>query len=381
MRPMMWPVSVPQRRGLCRAFIAALCLAAMECVATTAHVDVLSHLQRERIARLGAADALAHSNAAFVRQMLVEPASPYSDLIAEPAFTNDVEWAGLLERIPGGPLTSHQALAVMQWDLGMTRARPGIDIDIKPGYRDDFASASATKADVDPDIFWHVLDLTGYSHSTKGAGYAVGLQILRRQLAETPEERRVALNVDPDVFGRIMQARHFDEVTEYDLGYVSALVQQRLVHWRVGGKASHGLRALPVAYRIARVAAAYRDLEGYHAGYPCDRAANAIAGTAGTGAAGDDRPLCFAAATDRAVHRWYLGEYLRQSRVVPHHESGLAHFARLAGAILALVDIAGALEVVEALIADDLVAAETITSAEAEFAAERADVLSCRIPD
>jgi len=43
--------------------------------------------------------------------------------------------------------------------------------------------------------------------------------------------------------------------------------------------------------------------------------------------------------------------------------------------------MAGAMEVVEALIADDLVAAETITRAEADFAAERANVLSCRIPD
>jgi len=378
---MMSTASAPQGNALRRTFITALCLATMDCVATTANVDVLSHLQRERIARLGAADALAHSNAAFVRQMLVNPASPYSGLIAEPAFTNEVDWPGLLERIPGGPLTSHQALAVMQWDLGMTRARPGIDITIKAGYRDDFASASATKADVDPDIFWHVLDLTGYSHSTKGAGYAVGLQILRRQLAETPEDRRIALNVDPDVFKRIMLARHFDEVTEYDLGYVSALVQRRLVHWSVGERTSHGLRALPVAYRIARVAAAYRDLQGYEAGYPCDRAANTATGTAGTGVAGDDRPLCFAAATDRAVHRWYLDEYLRQSRVVPHRDSGLARFAHFAGAILALIDMAGAMEVVEALIADDLVAAETITRAEADFAAERANVLSCRIPD
>ncbi len=100
-RPMMSTASAPQRNALRRTFITALCLATMDCVATTANVDVLSHLQRERIARLGAADALAHSNAAFVRQMLVNPASPYSGLIAEPAFTNEVEWPGLLERIPG----------------------------------------------------------------------------------------------------------------------------------------------------------------------------------------------------------------------------------------------------------------------------------------
>ncbi|WP_448096130.1 hypothetical protein [Luteibacter yeojuensis] len=379
---MMQPRLTQRKASLHAAFTASLAVATLDCAATTtAGVDVLSHLQRQRIARLGAADALTHSNTTFVRQMLVDPASPYSDLIVEPAFTNDVDWPSLLERIPGGPLGSSEALAVMQWDLGMTRARPGLDIQAKAGYRDDFAAASATKADVDADIFWHVLDLTGYNHSAKGAGYAVGLQILRRQLAETPADRRITLNVDPDVFMRFMQARHFDEVTEYDLGYLSMLVQQRLIHWRAGERASTGRRALPVAYRVARVAAAYRDLEGYLAGYPCDRTARPVTGTAGTGTAGDERPLCFVAATDRAVHRWYLDEYRRQGRVMPHHESGLARFARFAGAILVLVDLAGALEIVEALIADDLVAAEAIGPAEAEFAAERADALSCRIPE
>lgn len=379
---MTQPKPAQRKTSLHMAFAAALTVTALDSVATTTTgVDVLSYLQAARISRQGAADALAHTNTTFVRQMLVEPASPYSDLIAEPAFTNDVEWPELLERISGGPLTSNEALAVMQWDLGMTRARPGVDIETKPGYRHDFAAASAIKADVDPDIFWHVLDLTGYGHSAKGAGYAVGLQILRRQLAKTPDDRRIALNVDPDVFMRFMRARHFDEVTEYDLRYLSALVQQRLVHWRAGERTPAGRRELPIAYRIARTAAAYRDLEGYLAGYPCDAAARPVEGTAGTGMAGDDRPLCFVAATDRAVHRWYLDEYRRQGRVVPHIESGLARLARFAGTILPLVDLMGALEVVEALIADDLVAAEVISPAEAEFAAERADVLSCRIPE
>lgn len=365
------------------AGVVALAMTSVDSVATTATgVDVLSHFQRERMNRLGAANALGHSNAAFIRQMLVNPESPYSELVAEPGFTNDVDWPETLDRIQGGPLTSDQALAVMQWDLGMTRARPGLDIAIRPGFRDDFAAAGATKADVDPDIFWHVLDLTGYSHSTKAAAYAVGLQILRHQLQRIPEARRMALSVDPEVFDRFMRARHFDEVSEYDLDYVSMLVQQRLVHWRAGEVASTGLRSLPAAYRVARVAAAYRDLQGYIGGYPCNRDGMPVATFAGTGADADAQPLCFAAATDRAVHRWYLDESRRQAaRIPPRRESGLGRFAGFAGAVLALVDIVGALEVVESLIADDLAIAESIAPAEADFAAERADILSCPIPD
>lgn len=346
---------------------------------TMTGADVLSHLQRERVARLGAAEALRHSNTGLVRQMLADPASPYSELIAEPQFTNDAEWPEMLDRVAGGPLSSGEALAVMQWDLGMTRARPGIDVVARPGYRDTFVAASATKADVDADIFWHVLDLTGFSHATKGAAYAVGLQILRRQLAETDDERRITMSIDPDVFARVMRARHFDELTEYDLGYLSTLVQQRLVHWHVGERATTGLRALPIAYRIARVAAAYRDAQGYVGSYPCQPDARQVVGVAGNGN-DDERPLCFVAATDRAVHRWYLDEYRRQATFIQRHqENGSARFAGFAGAVLGLLDIVGALEVVEALIADDLLAAEAIAPADAEFAAERADVLSCRI--
>ena len=256
------------------------------------------------------------------------------------------------------------------------------DVVTRPGYRDEFASASATKADVDADIFWHVLDLTGFAHSTKGAAYAVGLQILRGQLAaETDDDRRIALSIDPEVLARVMRARNMDEVMEHDLTYLSTLVQQRLVHWHAGERSSTGLRSLPLAYRIARTAAAYRDLQGYVATYPCHRDARPTA-DAGMGGEGDPRPLCFVAATDRAVHRWYVDEYRRQAvRVPPHHESGLARFAGFAGAILALVDIVGALEVVEALIADDLVTAEAMTSADATFAAERADRLFCPFPE
>jgi hypothetical protein len=364
---------------------ACVSLAAIDAAATTiVGVDVLSSLQRERVARLGASEAMRQSNGELMREMLVEPASPYSELESSPSFTNDVDWPEILESLPGKRLDTDEALSVLQWDLGMTRARPGIDVAPGDGFRDSFVAANAGKADVDPDIFWHMLDLTGFRHSTKAATYAVGMQVLRRQMLATGAGRRASLDIDADVFDRVMRANHADQLEAYDLRYLSTLVQHRLVHWYAGGQASTGLRELPVAFRVARVAAAYRDAQGFLAGSPCHADASPVSGVAGTDVDGDTRALCFVAATDRAVHRWYLDEYRRQATAVPepeHHESGLFRIATIAGAIFPLLEVASLFEVVEAIVADDLVSAEGLTSAEAEVAAERADSLTCRFPE
>jgi hypothetical protein len=345
-------------------------------------VDVLSQWQRERIARLGTGDAFAHSNAGLVRQMLVDPASPYSAMTDAPGFTNEVDWPDIVRTIKTGEVSLRDALTVMQWDLGMTRARPGVDLLVRRGYRDDFVAASATKADVDPDIFWHMLDLSGFRHSARGATFAVGLQILRTQMARIPPERYVAVGIDADVFNRVMQAQHMDQVTSYDLNYLSTLVQYRLIHWRAGERASTGLRALPMAFRVSRVAAAYRDALAYVSGPTCHKDGSPVSGTAGTGAEGDTRPLCFVGATDRAVHRWYLDEVRRQATYVPEREErGLQRLIKFAAAVLALMDMAAVVEVVEAVIADDLVASDAITGAQADVAAERADLLFCPFPE
>ncbi|SKB98123.1 hypothetical protein SAMN05660880_03581 [Luteibacter sp. 22Crub2.1] len=342
--------------------------------------DVLARWQRTRIARLGGEQAsLAAQDIA--RQMLSNPGSPYSDLIAQPEFTNDVDWVATVDAFSARGLTAAGALAALQWDLGMTRARPRMDIKVKAGFRDDFVAASAIKADVDADVFWHMLDLTGYRHSTKAAVYAVGMQILRAQAIAVPSDEWIAKAIDPDVFTRVMRAQHMDQLRPYDLEYLSTLVQYRLIHWKAGAESSSGHRSLPVVYRVARTAAAYRDAQGYAGSSPCTRDGTPRASSAGTGG-DDDRPLCFAAATDRAVHAWYLAEYTRQSTYVPeHHDDGLSRLARFAGLVLTLVDLAGVLEFVEATVAESLVTSEAIGDAEAEASFARADLLSCPIPE
>lgn len=347
-----------------------------------ADVDVLSEWQRERVARLGAEGAFAGSNATLVRQLLVDPASPYSPLAKAPDFTNELDWPELVGTIDKGRRSSEEILAVIQWDLGATRARPDVDITPGLGFRDSFVAASATKAGLDPDIFWHVLDLTGFRHSARGATYAAGMQLLRRQMASVDPDRYIAVGIDDQVFERVMRARHMDDVLEYDLGYLSTLVQYRLIHWRSGERGPTGRRSLPMTYRVARIAAAYRDTQGYLASAPCHPDASPVDGVAGTGLDGDTRPLCFVAATDRAVHRWYVEEVRRQATYVPEREeSGLARFMKFAGAVLMLIDMGAIVEVIEAAVADDLVASEAITATEADVAADRADRLFCANPE
>lgn len=359
-----------------RCFIAVLAIAPGTLPASSLpRTDVLAQWQRHRIERLGG-DQASLSRRDILAQLLVQPSSAYSASIDQPLFTNEVDWPATLASTQLG---SDVALGALRRDLGVTRARPHRDVTPAPGFRDDFVAASATKAGVDPDIFWHVLDVTGYRHSTKAAIYAVGLQILRSQVAAIPSEAWTRSGIDPTVFTRVMRAQHSDQLTAYDLDYLSTLVQYRLIHRRDGQAVGDGQRSLPAAFRVARVAAAYRDAQGYVGGPPCTRDAAPHAPVAGTGREGDERPLCFVAATDRAVHAWYVAEYRRQATAAPphHRDTGLHRLAVAAGLVLALVDLAGALEFIEASLADDLATAEAIGPTEADAVSEPANLLSC----
>ncbi|NID04545.1 hypothetical protein HBF26_06590 [Luteibacter jiangsuensis] len=370
-------------KGAC---VAALVLAIPACSHATriTGIDVVSLMQRERIARMGPQWPEGYGTASLMRDILVDPASPYSDTKASPDLLNELHWRATLDALGNRVASEREALEVLYWDLGVTKAPPqvGTEAAAARSFRDPFVAAGARKADVDADIFWHMLDVTGYAHSTKAAYYAVALQILRRQMQDIVPERRAALGVHADVFARVMAARQDEEMSPHDLRYLSALVQHRMLHWRPGGRASTGLRELPVAYRIARIAAAYRDARGYFTGPPCHLDGSPVMRTAGTGAEGDRRDLCFAGATDRAVHRWYVEEVRFQAmprpRRPPEHTSLFSAIALLA---LPLLEMAPVLEFVEAVVADELVAAEAIEAEDAAAATDRADLMTCLAPE
>lgn len=272
-----------------------------------ASVDILSLMTQTREARLGPGTP-SSKGVPVAEQLLANPGSPYSEAEPHPAFTNDVDWVDVLDALPAS-MGEADALNVLRIDLGATRARPGVDVIPSPGFRDPFVSASATKADVDADIFWHALDLMGYRHSARAAGYAVALQMLRRQVETTPVERRAAAGIDASVLSRVMAARHAGEVRPDDLAYLGLLLRFHVNQGISGETSRAGKRLIPTAYRMARVAAAYRDLEGYLERPPCRPDGSPATYRY---AKDDATALCFVAANDRAVYRWYRDEVRRQ---------------------------------------------------------------------
>lgn len=286
-------------------FLMALSTTAMSTAAPS--VDVLSLLTEAREARLGDG-TFSMKSVPIADQLLSHSSSPYSEEESQPAFTNDVEWVDILDTLPAS-MSEADALETLRIDLGATRARPGVDVEPSPGFRDRFASASATKADVDADIFWHALDLMGYHHSARAAGYAVALQILRRQVETTPVERRAASGIDESVLRRFMLARNASDLRPDDVTYLGVILRFHVSHGMSGEFSRAGKRLIPARYRIARVAAAYRDLEGYIAPPPCrpdgSPASNQLSND-------DTTSLCFVAAHDRAVYQWYQDEIRRQ---------------------------------------------------------------------
>ncbi|MGN6481549.1 hypothetical protein [Luteibacter sp.] len=334
---------------------------------------VIEAMQAQRVAQLGMEASLAQDETWFARQMLVNPASPYSDAVAQPSFTNEAWWQAVLEAV-GGDTGEEVVLARLRRELGMERARPGIDVTPGPGFRDPFVAAHATKAGLDVDIFWRVLDVFGYDLAPRFASHAIGLQLLRDAMATVPAERHLAAGIRGDVLSRFMQARVPSDLTRHDLRYVEILVQHRLVH---PGRDSQ----LPTAWRVARAAAAFRDAAGYVTGAPCLPDASPDPRHAGSGVAGDDRVPCLVAATDRAVHRWYIDALRRPPPRAPSHPHGLAAVLGAIGLLLPLLDMAAVFEVVEAAIADDAASLGAIADDDASLWSARAHRLTCRIPE
>lgn len=350
--------------------------------ATRADIDVFGTMLESRIGEHGAAVALGRTSADVAAELLLTPTSPYSDVEGAPRFINDIRWPVLLSSLGTPSVTSDEALAVLRWDLGTTRSRPTVDVAVPAGhgFRDDFVAASAIKADVDADIFWQALVMSGNRYSTVGAVYAVGLQVLRRQLVDVETERQQDMGIDRGVLDRFMAATSPDDLRPTDLQYLADIVHYRMTTWRPGGRASNGERMLPMPYRIARVAAAYRDTQGYVNGGTCLADARPRPDTAGMLTDEDDRPLCFVAATDRAVHYWYLREHRAQmSGELPnqHTHDGPRKLAEAVFGVLAVMDLAAFVETTEALVADRLAAREVIDDDEAEIAGERVYRLTC----
>jgi hypothetical protein len=346
--------------------------------------DIYRDFVRFRSQHLGADRAFDSTTHGFLGQLVDDPTAFYTELSGTPRITNEIWWSLFLDGIPGDPaLASRSALEALKWQSGLSKARPGVDVLVDDkaiaAYGNREAAANARKAGVDPDIFLKAADMNG-TMKTVAAGYAVALQIVRDQMKAYQPADYARRAIRPDVLDRYMKQTYPERITEYDERYLQDILRYEI--GRNGSATDAGSRhALPAAYRVARTAAAYAD----RAGYISSRSYCAINEPAAwlprnAEAWQYSQPLCFIAATDRAVQSWYRHELRREKAAL--HQRGHAASSpvmHLIGTVLALVDVVSFIEVVEAVVAEDLASAGAIDEAGAEFASNRSTRLACRI--
>lgn len=335
---------------------------------------------------------------AWREQLLPRASEPYGAPGDEPAFVNTTYWREMLTSLPtvqDHSTTERQAMRALQWDLGTTKARPGRDIPheamnkvdrsrLYPQHQDPLVVAGIAKAGVDADIFSAALAVTTDAHSTVAANYAVAAQIIRDRARAHPREAWPRMGIRAEIVDRLVASVIPENFADPDRRYLSLLIEQEARTRRVGLRNQYGLRALPTTYRVARLAAAYRDGQGYALSttFPCGPDGSHQPG-AGTQAPGDHRPLCFVDATDNAVYRWYADEVWSQAHPAwkasgEHGWIALMFFAL--SEVLFGVDIVPSPYFVEREIATELVDEGLVAEAEGDAAAESESLLTCRIP-
>lgn len=350
-------------------------------------VDVYRELIRHRTTTVGAEKALDYNTREYVSTFLVNPDSQYSDLRDDPPIANAVWWYDFVDSLQIKAVDkSAAALEMLQWQGGFTKARIGVDVVVDNAsfnaYRNPYAAANAIKAGIDADIFMKTWDLNGRM-TTVAAGHAVALQLLRDEVRNNASETYEARGIKPGVLERYLKQDNPERVDEYDQAYLADLLRYALSK-RDFTVDADGRRQLPAAYRVARVAAAYADAGGYFNsnGY-CQGNDVRPGEPIGRDATEYHRPLCFIAATDRAVQSWFRRQMRHEASLIrgahASHDETARRLESWFGTVLLLVDVAGFVEIGEANLVNEMRAEEAITDDEAAIAEERADQLTCRI--
>jgi hypothetical protein len=254
---------------------------------------------------------LSGNGETYARWVLADPSSPYSAQ-AERSLSpmNDAErLAARLLAVAGSEPSQRELSRRKQHELGFSKSRQG--------------------ADVDATIMHQVRDMAGDDYPAIGALYAVAAQILRERLKAVPvdEQRRVGLR--PDILGHLESTQHPWRPSDFDRQYLAVLIDGAMREWDIKAPGSDSVSGLPLPFRIARTAAAYRDRQPFDAD-PCLETRKHNPATAGKGGS-DHRPLCFDDATDRAVYEWFVTELQHETAVSRPTEIGDPHRERIAG--------------------------------------------------
>ncbi|PTR35170.1 hypothetical protein C8J98_101433 [Luteibacter sp. OK325] len=359
--------------------------------ATRQTVDVISALIQEYSREGNSAEYLNRiDDRGYERYVLNRPGFPYADVLQVSMPEPDAPTRRAIASLstPEYPLNHRDFHDMKVWDLGYTKSRVGREIPRLPTDLGAIPGASSlVKAGVDPDIYMQAIYLSGVDYPIIAANYALAAQILRAKLTSTPKALWAQHGLRHDVLDRFLHAPTVRGVYDYDLHYLIHVLDGAMSTWSSGSQSSYGLRELPTNLRVARIAAAYRERMPYEH-EPCRDDRTYDSRYAGMGGV-DKRPLCFDDATDRAVHAWYAMQFRAELSSIRLPRSGTTAEERMAVPLNmsrqgwigirrnGLIEDTIRLEVVEAKIADRLLADGLLSYRDAFDVSQRALRLAC----
>jgi len=312
---------MPSTNVLCRRLA---CLVSAWCTTATAQEsvpfrrfpyppagDFISELVTERAWRTTPSASPLHDDADVERHSLIDPANIYTDLAPLTTRTMDATWrsAWSLLALQGFHMPLLQTQTSFRWDLGLTRARPGIEMPPLHGVTElgrPWVAANIVKAGVDRDIFGQARLLAGPGNGLIAANLAVAGQLLREKIAAAHAAGETYAGLWQAPLDHMTSARTAFALTDVETSYLMRLLENELSTRRRPPMSIYGRRQVPTAIRVARIAAAYQS-ETYDAPFPCSDDGAFVPGVAATRLDDTARPFCFADMVDRRVLAWYGG--------------------------------------------------------------------------
>jgi|GEM_PF-6654428 len=271
------------------------------------------------------------SDERYARWVLADWTSPYSardDLTLRPATAVD-RLAQNLFAAPDGNVSQRIVHDAKVFELGYTKSRPWTDVNATAD--EPFRSFRSAPSHAKASVSWNNMNaadrIVGERSPATGALYAVALQLLAERRAATTATGRAWLGLRTDIVDAVDRDPFGWTPGDDDLQYLAMTLDGAMREWGDLDVDAWGNRRLPVPFRVARMAAAYRDRLPYHDDPCLDRREH---DPRFESRRGPDAPLCFNAATDRAVYQWFVRQLrceMGSTGCPPYRRD--AHFQRL----------------------------------------------------
>jgi hypothetical protein len=271
--------------------------------------DFIGELISERMWRVTPSTSPLGDDSEVERRSLLDPSNLYTDLAPLTVASMDGTWrsAWTVLRLQGFIMPLLETQTSFRWDLGLTRARPGIEMPPLrnvPELGKPWVAANIVKAGIDRDIYVQARLLAGPGNTLIAANLAVAGQLLREKTEAAQASGELYAGLWSTPLEHMMAARAAYTLTDVEISYLMRLLENELSSRRDPPVSVYGRRQVPTAVRVARAAAAYRS-ETYTAPFPCSDNGAFVQGVAAARLGDATQPFCFADMIDRRVLAWY----------------------------------------------------------------------------